>query len=87
MDFILVQPASAAETTSSSVKPPTNAEIKLLREAFGAFYGELNPEKAEGLLSEAITAWERQPPDEKAALYRVRGDCYTVRCIMRCYGC
>ena len=72
----LVQPANAAD---GKVKPPTNDEIKLLRDALGAIYGERNPEKAEGLLNEAIDAWQRQPPDEKAALYRVRGDCYMVR--------
>ena len=71
-NYILIPPASAAET----VKPPSNAEIKLLREAFAALYGERNPTKAEELLTQAISAWERQPPDEKAALYRVRGDCY-----------
>ena len=32
--------------------------------------------KAEELLSQAIEAWQRQAPDERAALYRVRGDCY-----------
>ncbi len=75
-NYLLIPPAYATEST---IKPPTNAEIKLLREAFAALYGERNPEKAEVLLGEAITAWERQPPDEKAALYRVRGDCYMVR--------
>ena len=87
-DF-LVPPAHAADTTSSP-KPPTNAEIKLLREAFAALYGERNPEKAEGLLGEAITSWERQAPDERAALNRVRGDCYMVRgscCSCRCCCC
>ena len=77
-NFLLAS-TSTDTTTTKPPSPPTNAEVKLLREAFGAFYGELNPEKAETLLSEAILAWERQPPDEKAALYRVRGDCYMVR--------
>jgi len=70
-DF-LVPPAFAAD----KVKPPTNDEIKLLREALGAIYGERNPEKAVELLTKALVSWERQPPDERAALYRVRGDCY-----------
>jgi hypothetical protein len=74
-DF-LIAPANAAD---SSPKPPTNDEIKLLRTAFGALYGERNPEKAEELITKAIAAWERQNPDERAALYRVRGDCYMVR--------
>jgi hypothetical protein len=72
-----VLPAEAAETTTA-VAPPTNDEIKLLREALGAIYGERNPEKAKDLLTRAISAWERQPPDERAALYRVRGDCFMV---------
>jgi hypothetical protein len=71
----LVPVAEAAE----NVKPPTDAEIKLLQSGLGALYGERNPAKAEPILSEAIVAWERQPPDEKAALYRVRGDCQMVR--------
>lgn len=75
-NYLLVPPASAASDTTPS--PPTKSEIKLLRDAFSALYGERNPEKAEGLLTDAITAWERQNPDEKAALYRVRGDCYMV---------
>ncbi len=70
----LIPSANAIDTTKP--KPPTNDEIKLLREALGAIYGERNPEKAVELLTKAITAWERQAPDERAALYRVRGDCY-----------
>jgi hypothetical protein len=30
-------------------------------------------------LNQVVDAWERQAPDERAALYRVRGDCYMVR--------
>lgn len=70
----LVPPANAA----TAPKPPTDSEIKLLRSAFEALYGVRDAEKAETLLTQAITAWERQPPDERAALYRVRGDCYTA---------
>ena len=73
-DF-LVPPANAAEAP----KPPTNDEIKLLRSALGALYGERNPQKAEELITNAISAWERQAPDERAALYRVRADCFMVR--------
>jgi tetratricopeptide (TPR) repeat protein len=68
--------ASSMTTPSLSSPPPTEIEIKLLREALGAFYGERNMEKAQELLTKAINAWERQPPDELAALYRVRGDVY-----------
>lgn len=74
-DF-LVPPAFAAE---SKPKPPSNDEIKLLREALGTLYGERNPDKALELLTKAVASWERQAPDERAALFRVRGDCYMVR--------
>jgi len=77
-NWLLVPNANAVEDESKSSKPlpPTNAEIKLLREGLGALYGERDAIKAENLLSKAIQAWERQAPDERAALYRVRGDCY-----------
>jgi hypothetical protein len=72
---IFPQPAFAAET----VAPPTNSEIELLRSAFAAFYGiNRDVQAAEPLLTQSIQAWERQAPDEKAGLYRVRGDCYMV---------
>ena len=80
-NFLLPPPAFAADINiNMNNKPPTNDEIKLLREALGALYGERNPEKAMELLTKAIAVWERQPPDERAALFRVRGDCYMVRC-------
>ena len=73
---VLIPPANAAD----SAAPPSKAEIKLLREAFAAFYGvERDSPLAEKLLSEAIEAWQRQPADERAGLYRVRGDVYMVR--------
>jgi len=75
----LVPPANAATTTAaaaSAAKPPTPDEVKLLQSAFAVFYGERDAAKAEELLTRAISAWERQAPDERAALYRVRGDCY-----------
>lgn len=68
----LVAPAYAADTAA----PPSADEVKLLQSAFGAFYGARDAVKAEELLTRAISAWERQAPDERAALYRVRGDCY-----------
>ena len=77
----LIPSANAASTTATATsKPPTAEEVKMLRDAFGALYGERNPSKAEALLSQAINAWERQPADERAGLYRVRGDCFAVRC-------
>jgi len=69
----LVPPAFAADTAA----PPSQKEISLLREALATFYGvDRDLEKSQQLLTEAIDAWQRQPPDEKAALYRVRGDCF-----------
>lgn len=74
--FVAAAAATVPSSSSSQPSPPTKEEIKLLREALGAIYGERNPEKASELLTQAIAAWERQPPDERAALYRVRGDCF-----------
>jgi len=71
----LIPSAYAAEVAP---KPPTVDEVKLLRDAFEVLYGQRDPAKAEDLLNKAIAAWERQPPDERAGLYRVRGDCYTA---------
>ena len=79
-EWLKPEPAYAADIKSSTqTKPPTAEEVDLLRGALGALYGEKNPVKAEPLLNQAIVAWERQNPDEQAALYRVRGDCYMVR--------
>lgn len=79
----LPQPAFAADDMDVAPivasGPPTNAEIQLLRNAFAAFYGSnRDAQAAEPLLTQSIQAWERQPDDEKAGLYRVRGDCYMV---------
>lgn len=72
-EWLAVPPAFAAETAA----PPSQKEIDLLREAMASFYGvDRDLEMSEQLLTEAINAWQRQPPDEKAALYRVRGDCF-----------
>ena len=66
-----VPPASAAESA-----PPTKNEILTLQKAFAAFYGtQRDPESALPLLDESVKAFERQPADERAGLYRVRGDC------------
>jgi len=67
----LLPPANAA-----TAKEPSESEIEVLREAFRLFYGEKNAIDAEPLLNRAIEAWEKQPPDERAGLHRVRGDCY-----------
>jgi hypothetical protein len=79
---LLVPPANAATTTATSAAPapPTKEEIVLLRQAFAAFYGvDRNLEQAQQFFSEAIDSWQRQGPDERAGLYRVRGDVYMVR--------
>jgi predicted lipid-binding transport protein (Tim44 family) len=75
---LLPEPAFAA-TTDEMPQPPSNAEVQLLRKAFSTFYGvPRDAEGAEPLLTEAIQAWQRQSADEKAGLYRVRGDCYVA---------
>jgi len=55
----LIPSALAAEPAS----PPTQEEVKLLREAFATFYGlDRDLEKSEKLLSNVIEAWQQQPP-------------------------
>jgi tetratricopeptide (TPR) repeat protein len=72
-EFLAVPPAFAADI----VAPPSPKEVALLQEALATFYGvNRDVVKAEDLLSQAIQAWQKQAPDERAALYRVRGDCY-----------
>jgi len=63
----------------SAATAPSNSEVQLLRQAFGEFYG-VNQDlvKSEQLLSKVIEVWERRPADERAGLYRVRGDCYSA---------
>jgi hypothetical protein len=80
-ETLLVPPAFAAEPPPA---PPSNEQVKLLREAFAVFYGvERDLPQAESLLSQVIDAWQKQSPDEKAGLYRVRADCYLVRTIIQ----
>eukprot|EP00587_Corethron_hystrix_P004581 CAMPEP_0113309556 /NCGR_PEP_ID=MMETSP0010_2-20120614/7550_1 /TAXON_ID=216773 ORGANISM="Corethron hystrix, Strain 308" /NCGR_SAMPLE_ID=MMETSP0010_2 /ASSEMBLY_ACC=CAM_ASM_000155 /LENGTH=408 /DNA_ID=CAMNT_0000164827 /DNA_START=104 /DNA_END=1330 /DNA_ORIENTATION=+ /assembly_acc=CAM_ASM_000155 len=72
-DISIVLPANAASDPS----PPTNEEVKLLQDAFAALYGvPRDLDRAQSLLSQVIKLWGTQPSDERAALYRVRGDCY-----------
>lgn len=66
-------------------RPPTNDEIKLLQNAFAAFYGaDKDVAKAVDLLSKTIDIWEgtKQGGDEIAGLLRVRGDAFMVRLLM-----
>ena len=68
-----------ATTTSSptTTGPPTQDEIQLLQDALGAMYGApRDPTIALPLLDQAILAFARQAPDERAGLYRVRAECY-----------
>ncbi|KAL7566463.1 hypothetical protein ACA910_000940 [Epithemia clementina (nom. ined.)] len=67
----------SSEETSSVA--PSDADIQLLRQAFAEFYSDNRDlVKSEQLLSQVIQLWEKQPADEQAGLYRVRGDCYTA---------
>ena len=71
-EVIGIPPAFAEGQTG----PPTKDEIVTLQKAFAAFYGnQRDPKTALPLLDESIQNFERQPPDERAGLYRVRGDC------------
>lgn len=71
-EFLL--PSAHAEESM----PPTNEQVLLLRSAFSEMYGSKsqpnNYLKANELLTQAIAAWSSA--DERAALYRVRGDSY-----------
>ncbi len=85
--WTLAAAAVNKEPTKTTLKntppPPSSAEIALLRKAFATFYASSKDTKsllqAQELLTQTIQAWQRQPPDEQASLYRVRGDCYMVR--------
>ena len=75
----LVPNANADDGYKSSLtyKAPTEGEIKILQQALKALYSNKDPFKAEPLLTKAIAAWDdNKPPDERAALYHVRADCY-----------
>ena len=79
---VIVPPAYAADAPAAaaegvSIPPPTAEEVGLLRDALANFYGQpRDSARALELLDRAVAApgWRRQPPDERAALYRVRGD-------------
>ena len=65
--------------SDASNSGPSKADVALLRSAFAEFYGvNRNLEKSLDLLTQAIEAWQNQPPDERARLYRARGDCYIL---------
>jgi tetratricopeptide (TPR) repeat protein len=58
---------------------PSNEDVTVLRQAFAEYYGvDRDLVKSEQLLSDALTRWQGQPPDELAGLYRVRGDCHML---------
>lgn len=64
-------------SANAAIEGPTNEQIDLLRRAFAALYNEGgSPEVALPLLNDVVEAWAKQPADERAGLYRVRGDCH-----------
>ena len=70
---LLISEAAVVQQAS----PPTAAEVKLLREAFASFYGtQRDAPRALELFNQVLDTWQRQPADELAGLYRVRGDVY-----------
>jgi hypothetical protein len=71
---------------ATPIPPPSSEDIAVLRAAFAEMYRPMNKgevardyEKAYALLSDAIVRWTDQPADERAGLYRVRGDCNMLR--------
>jgi len=69
----------SAATPAAVAEPPSKADIQLLRSAFAEFYGvNRDLSKAQDLLSQTIAKWQQQPADERAGLYRVRGDCHML---------
>ena len=63
--------------SANAIEPPSEKDIDLLQQAMAAYYNQdRNFDKAETLLSQSIQAWQSQPVDELAGLYRVRADCY-----------
>ena len=71
--------SSTSNEEGNTYVPPSDTDVLLLRQAFAEFYSS-QPDlvKSEQLLSKVIGIWETQPDDERAGLYRVRGDCYTA---------
>lgn len=76
----VAMPVSTFHSTAQSwllTEAPSPSDIALLRQALAEFYGvDRNLARSEELLTSVIDRWQSQPPDELAALYRVRGDCY-----------
>lgn len=67
----------SANAATPDAAPPSPKDIKLLQDAMASFYGvDRDLTKSSELLSQAIEVWKGQPADERAALYRVRADCY-----------
>jgi hypothetical protein len=72
--------AAAAATVPPPPQPPSEQDVALLRQAFAQFYGAALSRDlvvSDRLLTQTIDRWEftKQPADERAGLYRVRGDC------------
>ena len=70
--------SSTTFLAAAAAQPPSDEDVALLRSAFGQFYGvERDLVLSDKLLTQTIDRWEltKQPSDELAGLYRVRGDC------------
>jgi len=80
---------STSVVISSEPPPPSDSDVRLLRDAMSTFYNG-DYQKSESLLDRALEVWTttstppekdgsssliRRPVDEVAALYRVRADC------------
>lgn len=63
--------------SANAIVPPSEKDVDLLQQAMAAYYNQDRDfAKAETLLSQSIQAWQSQPADELAGLYRIRADCY-----------
>jgi tetratricopeptide (TPR) repeat protein len=68
-----------ANAEASPPPPPSSQDITLLRQALATFYNGNSVDslqQAEVLLTRVVEKWQSQPADERAGIFRVRGDCY-----------
>jgi tetratricopeptide (TPR) repeat protein len=68
-----------ANAETASPPPPSAQDVTLLRQALATFYNGNSIDslrQAEVLFTRVVEKWQAQPADERAGIFRVRGDCY-----------